>query len=115
MVPSRRLARTLALASLIVPAAAAQEWPHVGGDAGSTKHSPLDQIHRENVGRLEVAWTFDSGEASAISELQITPLLLNDRLYVASPRHIAGRWAARRLARLLRWSGGPRRSLCTSC
>jgi hypothetical protein len=26
-----------------------QEWPHVGGDAGGMKYSPLDQINRNNV------------------------------------------------------------------
>ena len=32
------------------------EWRSYGGDAGSTKYSPLDQITAENFGTLEVGW-----------------------------------------------------------
>jgi len=32
------------------------EWREYGGDKGSTKYSPLDQINRGNVGRLRIAW-----------------------------------------------------------
>ena len=31
------------------------EWRHYGGDVGSTKYSPLDQIDRDNVADLEIA------------------------------------------------------------
>ena len=36
------------------------EWRHYGGDLGSTKYSPLDQINKQNVGGLKVAWSWDS-------------------------------------------------------
>ena len=36
------------------------EWPTYGGDLGSTKYSPLDQINAENFGELEVAWRWQS-------------------------------------------------------
>ncbi len=56
-----------ALASAIVVAqrpaptsAAAGEWRHYAGDAASTKYSPLDQITRANVNRLEIAWRWSS-------------------------------------------------------
>ena len=32
------------------------EWRSYGGDAGSTKYSPLDQINRDNVKNLRIAW-----------------------------------------------------------
>ena len=32
------------------------EWPAFGGDIGSTRYSPLDQIDPDNVASLEVAW-----------------------------------------------------------
>src|SRR5580692_10971182 len=32
------------------------EWPHTGGDLGNTKYSPLDQINRDNVKTLRIAW-----------------------------------------------------------
>ncbi|MGD2071581.1 MAG: hypothetical protein PVI57_23150, partial [Gemmatimonadota bacterium] len=39
-------------------------WPHYGGDVGGTRSSPLTQITPENVGALEVAWTYRSGDVS---------------------------------------------------
>ena len=32
------------------------EWLGLGGDAGSTRYSPLTQIDRSNVDRLRIAW-----------------------------------------------------------
>ena len=60
----------LAAAVLAAPTAAAQqgapangEWPTYGGDLGSTKYSPLDQIDADNFGDLEIAWTWQSADA----------------------------------------------------
>ena len=39
------------------------EWPTYGGDLGSTKYSPLDEITRDNFGDLEVAWRWTSADA----------------------------------------------------
>ena len=36
------------------------EWRSYGGDVGSTKYSPLDQITADNFGSLEVAWRWDT-------------------------------------------------------
>ena len=56
-----RLAIHLVVALLAAGPAAAQhgapangEWPTYGGDLGSTKYSPLDQIDRDNFGDLEI-------------------------------------------------------------
>ena len=32
------------------------EWTRYGGDAGTTKYAPLDQINKDNVSRLRIAW-----------------------------------------------------------
>ena len=34
------------------------EWRHYGGDSGSTRYAPLDQIDAGNFNQLEVAWRF---------------------------------------------------------
>ena len=62
--------KTVVLTALIALAAAtvgyAQqgapdgEWPTYGGDAGSTKYSPLDQIDANNVEQLQVVWRWTS-------------------------------------------------------
>lgn len=39
-------------------------WPAYGGDAGGTRYSPLNQITRDNVSRLTVAWSIRTGDWS---------------------------------------------------
>ena len=65
-----RLAAGLVAALAAAGPAAAQygapangEWPTYGGDLGSTKYSPLDQIDRDNFGDLEIAWRWQSADA----------------------------------------------------
>src|SRR6185503_15184134 len=69
---SRRI-RAIAMLGLAMFAAAAAppgrqsdddepQWGSYGGDPGGTRHSPLTQIDRDNVGRLKIAWTYRTGE-----------------------------------------------------
>ncbi len=53
------------IALSVVPVGAQQgatdgEWRSYGGDVGSTKYSPLDQITASNFGSLEIAWRWDT-------------------------------------------------------
>ena len=70
-----------------------EEWPSYGGDAGSTKYSPLDQIDKENFESLRVVWTWQSPddrimrENRGIARLRIsgfkaTPLMIGGVLYL---------------------------------
>ena len=85
--------RTAALLlALLAPLSLAEEWRHYGNDAGGTRYSPLDQIDRSNVARLEVAWEFDSPDFSdgrvgtpARSAFEATPLMIGRVLYVPTP------------------------------
>jgi quinoprotein glucose dehydrogenase len=36
------------------------QWPSYGGDVGSTRYAPLDQINRDNFKDLKVAWSWES-------------------------------------------------------
>jgi quinoprotein glucose dehydrogenase len=69
----------------------AQEWPHYGGDAGGTRYSPLKQIHRGNVAKLQVAWTYDTGDFSdatqypSRSAFEATPLVVDGVMYIVTP------------------------------
>ena len=71
------------------------DWPSYGGDTGSTKYSPLDQINAQNFQELEVAWTWTSidggldleaiqqiNEAVRINNFQGTPLKVGDKLFI---------------------------------
>ena len=62
--------RGLALSATIALALAAptsgqsgrREWRFYGGDRGGMRYSPLAEITRANVGRLERVWTYHTGE-----------------------------------------------------
>ncbi len=61
-------------------------WLATGGDRGGTRYSTLDQINRENVGRLEIAWTFHTGELvdGKGSTIECTPVIVDEIMYVTS-------------------------------
>jgi quinoprotein glucose dehydrogenase len=68
------------------------EWRFYGGDQGSTKYSPLDQINRNNVQKLKTAWTWDSPDLKVLeanSKLytfgyEATPLMVGGVLYIST-------------------------------
>jgi quinoprotein glucose dehydrogenase len=66
------------------------EWRAYGAVEGSTRYSPLDQINRDNVKNLKVAWTwrFDNfGTATETLNTETTPIMGNGVLYfTAGPR-----------------------------
>ena len=68
------------------PARAYREWRVYGGSPESIRYSALDQINRENVQRLEVAWTFDTGDAFRGSEMQCNPIVIDGVLFATTPR-----------------------------
>jgi quinoprotein glucose dehydrogenase len=64
------------------PAAAPnREWPAYGGNPEGTRYSPLKQIDRSNVGRLRVAWTYETPG----SGLQTNPIVVHGVLYGNTP------------------------------
>lgn len=66
-------------------------WPHYGGDAGGRRYSAAAQITPENVSRLEVAWTYRTGdmdakpEAMRRSAFEGTPILVENLLIFCTP------------------------------
>jgi quinoprotein glucose dehydrogenase len=66
-------------------------WREYGGGPSQLQYSSLDQVNRENVHQLEVAWVYDSGDVDseerpyhATRRLQHTPIILGNRLYGVS-------------------------------
>jgi quinoprotein glucose dehydrogenase len=62
------------------------EWHFYGGDAASTKYSPLDQINRDNVRDLKIAWRWKAENFGPRPEynFQATPLMVNGILYTTA-------------------------------
>lgn len=69
------------------------DWPVYGHDAGGMRFSPLDQINGTNVGRLQRAWTYHTGEHPSTlgargerqTAFESTPLVINGVLYFSTP------------------------------
>ena len=78
------------------------DWAAYGGDPGGTRYSRLAQVDRGNVARLEVAWTYRTGDAShddgsegtpqgcgqchrGASKFEATPIHAAGRLYLSTP------------------------------
>jgi len=70
------------------------DWPAYGRDPGGARFSPLTHITRENVARLQVAWTYHTGmpDMSTMSHrppaLEVTPLVVDGTMYVITPTGI---------------------------
>jgi quinoprotein glucose dehydrogenase len=67
-------------------------WPDYGGDPGGRRFVVLDQLARENVGLLEPAWTYHTGDVSdgrgeirSGTAFEATPILAGGLLYLCSP------------------------------
>jgi quinoprotein glucose dehydrogenase len=69
----------LAMAGNDVPR---HDWPIYGGTTQNDHYSTLAQINRKNVGRLHVAWTFDTDESGG---LQTSPIEVDGVLYGLTP------------------------------
>ncbi len=76
------------LGSASVAPAADRDWPAFYGDEGRSHYSTLKQITTRNVGRLEVAWTYRSGDGSTnnFSQIQCNPVIVDGVLYGTTPQ-----------------------------
>lgn len=84
---TRLLPALLIAASML--GAADGDWPVYGGPGGQ-KYSALNQITTENVGNLEPAWSFHTGDAyqpkrGRSAAFEDTPLYIDKTLFVATP------------------------------
>ncbi|MGO1766743.1 MAG: outer membrane protein assembly factor BamB family protein, partial [Advenella sp.] len=64
-------------------------WEHWGNTTSGTRFVATDQINKNNIGKLEVAWTAHTGDipqsTGSGAEDQNTPLQIGDTLYVCTP------------------------------
>jgi len=79
----------------LVPVAkdqAQKDWSNYGNTPGGSRFAALDQITRDNVKNLQVAWTFHTGDVPVSptgngAEDQETPLQIGDRVYLCTPHN----------------------------
>jgi quinoprotein glucose dehydrogenase len=90
------ISSAIILASSVINANA-QDWPSYGGDNGSSKYSPLDQINAENVDQLEIVWEWlsldnatvasnlaDGNNRAVPAGYKATPLVVDGIMYVST-------------------------------
>ena len=67
------------------------DWSAYGHGAENRRFVALDQINRGNVDKLQVAWTYHTGDVAVSdgngAEDQNTPLQIGDTLYVCTPHN----------------------------
>ena len=63
-------------------------WRIKGGTADGLQYSQLSQINKENVNQLQVAWSYQSGDADMANnrtQIQCNPIVVDGILYGTSP------------------------------
>lgn len=65
------------------------DWPAYGGGNSALRYSPLDQINANNVGKLEKAWQYRTGDLlDQRWGAETTPLKVGDDVFLCTSRNI---------------------------
>ncbi|MDS7595522.1 glucose/quinate/shikimate family membrane-bound PQQ-dependent dehydrogenase [Agrobacterium tumefaciens] len=74
------------------PATEQKNWEHYGNTTGGSRFAALDQITRDNVKDLQVAWTYRTGDTPISpggggAEDQLTPLQVGEKVFLCTPHN----------------------------
>ena len=76
----------LSLAYVAWPAAPTEHaWPAYGGGSADNRYSPLKQVNTNNVGKLKIAWSYDTQDGAGDTQTQ--PIMVNGTLYGVTRGH----------------------------
>ena len=67
-----------------------ETWEVYRGDHASSSYSSLQQVNRENIQQLQLAWTFrpqDAPEGARFGKYECNPIVVGRRMYATSARH----------------------------
>ena len=72
----------------VAPGTEQKDWAHWGNTTAGNRFAALDQINKGNIDKLQVAWTFRTGDipqsTGAGAEDQNTPLQIGDTVYTCT-------------------------------
>jgi quinate dehydrogenase (quinone) len=76
----------------VAPGTEQKNWAHYGNTSGGSRFAALDQIKVDNVDKLQLAWTYRTGDTpdspgGGGAEDQLTPLQIGDRVFVCTPHN----------------------------
>lgn len=83
--PHAAVAQDLTPAKLLNPGS--DSWPNYHGNYNANRHSKLTNINPANVGKLALAWAFQTNQPA---EIKSSPLVVNGILYFTVPDNV---WA----------------------
>lgn len=63
-----------------------ENWAVYGGNKQNNHYSALTQIDTTNANRLQVAWQYNTGDADSMTQMQVNPLVIDDTMYLVSPK-----------------------------
>ncbi|MFI5128397.1 MAG: PQQ-binding-like beta-propeller repeat protein [Chitinophagales bacterium] len=63
-----------------------KSWQVYGGSKENTRYSSLKQIDTSNIAQLKLAWTFNTGDAGDMTQIQANPIIIGSVLYAVSPK-----------------------------
>ena len=72
---------------------AKEDWTAYGGTTDGLRFSQLNQITKDNVNKLDVAWTYHTGDVRDAEKdaseytFEATPLKVNNMLYICTPHN----------------------------
>jgi len=61
-------------------------WEVYGGNNEHNHYSSLTQIDTSNVTKLQVAWTYHTGDSDKGTQIQVNPVIIENILYGVSPK-----------------------------
>lgn len=62
------------------------KWQVYGGNKGANHYSSLNQIDTNNVSQLQVAWTYHTGDADSMTQIQVNSIIIDSTLFAVSPK-----------------------------
>ena len=90
--PTVRFTGSVAALTPVIAETEQRNWEHYGNTPGGSRFVALDQITRDNVAELKVAWTYRTGDTPISedgngAEDQLTPLQVGDTVFLCTPHN----------------------------
>jgi len=65
-----------------------EDWNNYGGSKEMIRYSTLSEVDTANVHQLQIAWTYNTGDADTVnhSQIQCNPIIVDGVLYGTSPQ-----------------------------
>ena len=80
--PAAPVAAQVSYERILEAASEPGSWLTYSGSYGAQRYSTLDQIDRDNVGRLQPAWIY---QARSTQKFEVSPLVVDGVMYITEP------------------------------